>query len=305
MKPARWLLTTFAAFLLLAFAAIAINVSVDIYGIFRDTKNRHLIDYGDDRIAKYLLSEHYVPQNFDAILVGPSVSANWDLHAIRTMRVYNESMNGSNFVEEECLVRNAVANPGLKVALLLMHPSMTAAHAFNTVQLTEHENLGALGSISLFQAYKDWFARRRHPENVVTDDYGTDFFADPVHLNAIAARMLRPGADFDIDGLALDAYKEVLGELQSHHVKVVLIFPPTYVALFGPKRDAFCRYKLLVINQLRERPLVIDFSETRFESFWCDRLNFSDGVHISRSGTRKIVALLDNELAALRSRGLL
>src|ERR1700759_2893468 len=109
MQPSRWLLTTFGCFLFLAGGAIALNISIDVYGLYRNTKGRHLVDYGDNRISKYLLSEHYVPENFDAILIGPSISANWDTHGIHTLRTYNESLNGSNFYEQERLVRHAVA----------------------------------------------------------------------------------------------------------------------------------------------------------------------------------------------------
>src|SRR3954471_8317418 len=137
MKPNRWLVTTIVAFLLVAAATVGVNMSIDIYGLYRETKGRHLVDYGDNRIAKYLLSVHYVPQNFDAILIGPSISSNWDTHGIRTLRTYNESLNGSNFVEQEPLIHNAVSSPGLKAALMIVHPSMTADHEFTTVELTE------------------------------------------------------------------------------------------------------------------------------------------------------------------------
>ncbi len=147
MKPTRWLLTTLVAFLLISAALIGVNMAVDIYGLYRDTKGRHLVDYGDNRIAKYLLSDHYVPQNFDAILIGPSISANWDTHGIHTLRTYNESLNGSNFVEQEALVHKAIASPGLRAALIIVHPSMTADHDFSTVQLSERERWGALGSL--------------------------------------------------------------------------------------------------------------------------------------------------------------
>src|SRR5438270_5898558 len=127
MKPSRWLVTSLGIFILLATAGIAVNMYLDIYGLYRDTRGRHLVDYGDNRIAKYLLSEHYVPENFDAILIGPSVSANWDTHGIHAMRTYNESLNGSNFYEQERLVRHAVATHGLKAAFIVVHPSMTAS----------------------------------------------------------------------------------------------------------------------------------------------------------------------------------
>jgi hypothetical protein len=305
MRPDRWLYTFLGVFALFVGAGIAVNMLVDIYGIFRDTRNRHLVDYGDNRIAKYLLSEHYVPQNFDAILVGPSVSANWDLHGIHTLRVYNESMNGSNFVEQEALVRNAVSTPGLKAALLVLHPSMTAAHDFSTVILSPREDLGALGSVSLFEAYKDWLARERNPRRGITDDYGSELFADPAHLNAIAANLMRPGADFPVDNVSYIAFQHVLRDLRKHHIHVVFIYPPTLQTLFEPKRAAFSRYQQLVETQRKSSEPIVDFTQSRFEKFWCDRTNFSDGVHISRAGSVKMVEMLDAELAGLRARGLL
>jgi lysophospholipase L1-like esterase len=305
MRPTRWLFTVFGTFAVLVATGIAVNMLVDIYGLFRDTRNRRLVDYGDDRIAKYLLSEHYVPQNFDAILVGPSVSANWDLHGIRTIRVYNESMNGSNFVEQECLVRNAVSTPGIKAALLVLHPSMTAEHDFSTVVLSPRENLSALGSVSLFEAYKDWFARKRNPGRGIKDDYGSDFFEDPVHLNAIAAKLMRPGSDFLIDTVSHIALLTLLGTLRTHHVQVVFIYPPAFQALFEPKRIAFSKYKQVIEAHRRPGEPTIDFTGSEFEKFWRDRGNFSDGVHISRAGSAKMVAMLDAELAGLRARGLL
>src|SRR3954471_4577508 len=149
MKPNRWLVTTIVAFLLVAAATVGVNMSIDIYGLYRETKGRHLVDYGDNRIAKYLLSVHYVPQNFDAILIGPSISSNWDTHGIHTLRTYNESLNGSNFYEQESLVQHAVASRGLKAALIVVHPSMTAGHDFDTVRLTDDLRWSALGSWSL------------------------------------------------------------------------------------------------------------------------------------------------------------
>lgn len=305
MRPSRWLLLTSGCFLLLVAGTIAVNMSVDVYGLYRNTRGRHLVDYGDNRISKYLLSEHYVPENFDAILVGPSVSANWDTHGIHTFRTYNESLNGSNFYEQECLVRHAVASPGLKAAFIIVHPSMTASHEFDTVDLTDKLDWGALGSLSLLDAYRDWFGRYRHPENLISDDYGTDFFVDPTHLNAIAARLVRPGSDFPIDPLAMDAFHRILAECRQNQVRIVFIVPPTSPPIFEPKRRAFEDYFRLIEHEKRPKEEVIDLQADRYCDFFCKAANFSDGVHISRAGVPRIVQLLDHELAALKEKGLL
>lgn len=305
MKPVRWLLTTLGAFLLLAGVVILLNVWLDIYGIFRDTRNRHLVDYGDDRIAKYLLSEHYVPQNFEAILVGPSISSNWDTHGIHAIRTYNESLNGSNFFEQECLVNHALSEPGIRVVMIVIHPSLTAAHDFDTVALTDRENWGALGSVSLFEAYKALFARVIRHSEPPTDDYGTDHFEDPVQLNAVAAKMMTPGTNFTIDALAFSAFRKILDEARSHHAKVVYIIPPMLPAMYEPKREAFAKYFALLRTEMGPEEQVIDFSAPRLRDFQSNRSNFSDGVHISRKGTPRLVALLNQELTELREKGLL
>ena len=54
----HWLIQAVIAFLLIATVAISLNIGIDIYGVCRETKGRHLVDYGDDRIAKCLSSEH-------------------------------------------------------------------------------------------------------------------------------------------------------------------------------------------------------------------------------------------------------
>ena len=103
MSPPVWLAETIGAIVLLLLIVVLVNMSIDIYGIFRSTKGRHLVVYGDERIAKYLLSERYVPENFDSLLIGSSVSANWNTQGIDSFRAYNESIEGGNIVEEKVI----------------------------------------------------------------------------------------------------------------------------------------------------------------------------------------------------------
>ena len=132
-----------------------------------------------------------VHRNFDAILIGLSLISKWDTHGIHTLRTYNESLNGSNFEEQEALVLRAVASPGLKTAFILIHPSMTAEHDFTTVQLTGEERWTRAWLIELAGRLQRLVKRYRKPGSPITDDHGTDFFDDPVHLNATAAERRR------------------------------------------------------------------------------------------------------------------
>src|SRR5207253_11267474 len=154
MTPRLWFFTTLALIIVVAAATVAGNVTVDIYGLFRDVHGRRLPALDDDRVAKYMLSKRYVPSNFEAILIGSSVSANWNTARIKALRVYNESMTAANIVEEKSLVDQALLQSGIKLALLTVHPYLTNSHRFATVQLSEREAIGALGSLTLWEAYK-------------------------------------------------------------------------------------------------------------------------------------------------------
>ena len=62
MTTRKWLTETIGAAVSLLIVIVLVNMSIDIYGLFRDAKGRHLPVYGDERVAKYLLSEKYVPE---------------------------------------------------------------------------------------------------------------------------------------------------------------------------------------------------------------------------------------------------
>jgi hypothetical protein len=295
MKPQRWFLITLAAIVVIATAAIAINISFDIYGVFRDAHGRRLGAFGDDRVAKYLLSRRYVPANFNAVLVGTSVSANWNTGKISALRVYNESMSAANIVEEKALVENALSQPGIQVALLIVHPYLTNSHRFATIQPSYREMVGALGSLTLWDAYKVRYGLGGPREPY--DEYGTDDFGSPKKLNPLLQRMMDPHTDFEVDPLAMLAYKDLIKELRRHNVELIYIVPPVSETLFFPKHDAFLRYfrQFQAVIQDNDMPMLIDFTADEFSRFRNPK-NFSDGVHLHPEATDSVVSTLDTRL---------
>jgi hypothetical protein len=147
MRASTWLLTTVLFVALAGGVIVGTNVAIDIYGLYRPVRGRHLPVYGDERVAKYLLSSKYVTENFNALLVGASITANWDVRGFDRLRVYNASLNGGNIVEERALVEAALTGPGIDVVMLLVHPALTLDHEFRTVVMTPELRRAALGSI--------------------------------------------------------------------------------------------------------------------------------------------------------------
>jgi hypothetical protein len=300
MKPRTWLIQTLALAAGMAVVVMSLNAWFDIYGIFRSARGRKLVVHGDERIAKYLFSERYVPENFDAILIGSSVSANWRTQDIQGLRVYNESLNGGNIVEEKALVDRVLARPGMKFAFVVVHPYLTALHEFETVRLTPRENLAALGSQSLLTAYEDMlnqkFRPNYHPDRTTSDEFGTNNFEPPEKLNATLERMMRPTSDFEVDEGALHAYYDLISELRAHSVRIVFIVPPVSQRLLQLKRDAFAKYFCIIQGSMSDRDTVLDFSSDEFAALLCKDENFGDGVHMHRAAVPQFMQVLNVSL---------
>jgi hypothetical protein len=297
MTARRWLTETIGSTLLLLVVIVLINMSIDIYGIFRDAKGRHLPVYGDERLAKYLLSEKYIPSNFNAILIGSSVSANWNTHGIDGFRVYNESLDGGNAVEVKDIADRALANSQIQAAVLIVHPYLTASHDFNTVQLTPHLNSEALGSLNLLDAYKSEAEIKLHLGRQEFDEFGTDDFGDiPNKMNPHLQKLMAPGSDFYIDEIAMSNYKALIDELHAARIPIVFVVPPIWQPILVSKADAFASYSHGILADKSDRDLVIDFTSDEFAGFRNDRNNFKDGVHLTNQAAQEVIAEINTKV---------
>jgi hypothetical protein len=298
MRARTWLLTTTALIVTAAADLMALNLWLDVYGVYRDTHHRRLAVYGDERVAKYLLSGRYVPENFSALLVGSSVSGNWNVaDTIQGLRVYNESLLGGNVVEERCLLDQAFSRPGIKVVFLIVHPFLTHSHEFESIRLTPRLKLSSLGSESLWNAYVEMFKICLHHARQAYNEFGALDYGTAKHeLNATLKQMMRPGTDFEIDPVAWTAYLDLIREVRAHHVKLVLIVPPISEELFETKRAAFAKYLRLVQAQLAPGEELIDFTSGQYAEFRKNADNFNDGVHMGTQAAAVVVSMMNAAL---------
>jgi len=305
MRPESWLVTTIVLVLGAVGALAGFNIAMDPYGLFQSTEGRRLVVYGDSRVAKYLLNTRYVPENFDSILVGSSLSANWNLTGITKLRVYNNSLNGGNIVEGKSLARSALSRPGISTAFLLVHPALTASHEFETVRLDDKLKLAALGSLSLWDAYKDMLKIRLRRSKLMFDYAGTEDLGDyPREMNTVMKRLWRPAEEFDIDPIAHAAYLDLVADLRAHGVRIVFIVPPTFEELLHGKRAAFDRYVHLIQSEAATvGDEWYDFTGDDYAEFRRDPVNFGDGVHFKPEAARLLVAALNAKVNDAIARG--
>ncbi len=302
MTSRRWTFVTLWLTLAIGGSFVLLNVRLDIYGLFRDTTTRHLAIYDSERRAKYLLNAHYVPANFDAVLVGSSVSGNWDTAGIRALRTYNESTDGGNITEEKVLVERALLAPGIRAALCVLHPYLTDSHGLNSAEMNDREYWGALGSISLLRSYKQMLATARGAD-LVWGAAGAEDIEGPMTLNPTLRRVMTPEGDFHVDETAFDEYRALVGELHQRGLQVAAVVPPTMDELLEPKREAMDRFVGRMLTMFAPQDLVIDFDAPRYAPFRRERGNFRDGVHLSRAGAAEVVRLLESEAARVAGAG--
>jgi hypothetical protein len=293
MRPRYWLLTTLSTILIATAAIAGLNMAIDVYGLYRPSRGRRLNILGDDRVAKYLLSMRYVPENFNAMLVGASITANWDVTAIQGLRVYNGSLDGGNIVEEKALIEAALERPGVSVILLLVNPALTHSHEFQTVELKPSLKLSALGSLSLWNAYRNMLSIRIGRTPQPFDYAGTETFLNARGEMNVNMKAMWSEREFTVDPVALQAHRDLVAELRVRGVQIVFIVPPVAEHLLETKRAPLERYLDRMRSELGTGDLWIDFLSPEGEAFCKTRANFSDGVHLTPDGARQVVAQIN------------
>jgi hypothetical protein len=293
MTHRRWL--TAALCLLGAGTALvcAFNYVVDPFGVFRDTHGRSLSVYENERTAKYLLNEKYVPQNFDALLIGSSISANWQTSKIEGAHVYNESIDGGNAAEEQSLVEQALPTGHFKYALILISPFLTRSHQFNEGGMGRPTRREALGSINVLREEMNGLL-------VLTHHQPREFYPDgskDLHTPKTSAGAF-PVDAFTIDPEGLADYKQLIAELRNQNAIIIFVQPPLYQPMYESVRGYIDRY-LLETGLSAPGDLMIDFNGPAYNAFRSTSANFDDGIHLSHDGAQQLSAQLNNEVQKL------
>jgi hypothetical protein len=285
MQSRTWLTLTICLTVASTALVAGVNAMIDIYGIFRDHPGRGLATYGDHRIAKYLLNERYVPDNFDAVMLGSSGSIYWNLSGAASLRVYNDSLGGANAVEAKTILDQALAHHGIRLVFLIVYPGLTAEHEFKTVRLTPREKIAALGSLSLTMAYLEKAAQALHLLHRLFDESGNTVVPMPTKVGA--ARGMFQDSLLRIDPFAMAAYKEIISELHARGIPIVFIVQSPTEEWFAPRKAAWKDYTQPIRKLMSAQDKLIDFTSPEFDELRQDR-NYVDGHHSTPEAAAQI-----------------
>jgi hypothetical protein len=292
----------------IALAVAACNIHVDIYGLFRSSRGRTLSIYGEERLAKYLHTLRYVPENFDGVLMGSSVSDSIDTRFFRRYRLYNASINGGNVADMRPVAENLFSRRGYKLTIVCVHRFLTKDHDRKTDLMQPRQYWGALGSPQLLTAYVSRLAVKfgvfpNHYDERGTLHYmsGPDKRKSMRQIEQTVADIRRgtsPIGNYDIDPIALSDLDAVLTLARSKSDRVVVYFPPNPERILAIRKAEYAGYRAKIDRLLRPGDIVVDFNTPEYESLRSDYENFEDGVHTSRTGARLIAEELDRVVSA-------
>lgn len=298
MKPKVYFWSVLFLSLILIGFQILVNYYIDLYGLFRDSKGRSISLYSDERTSKYLLAYNYIPSNFEALWIGPSLSANINTKLIPGPRIYNLSMMGANITEQRIVAEKVMEKANLKFAIICLHPYLTMDHGLKTGMINPKEYNGAMGSVSLYKGYTMRFIRENEllPEKFPKDqfnDFGynnyNDLYGSDDVKGTIAKELMSMKTEpVPLDSAALEELAKLCSAFQSKGTKVYGYFHPLPFEIMEKNRKNYQVYEQ-TIRQSLPGVTIADFNTSQYDSFTKDYSNFIDHGHLSYRGQLKLI----------------
>jgi hypothetical protein len=297
----------FLAFFSIGLAAVAavmipFNMYEDVYGLFRTSRGRRLSVYGEERVAKYLHSFRYIPENFDGVLLGSSVTDNFDTKRFPGYRIYNASIDGGNVEDLTPIADNVFRKGELKLTLICIHRYLTNDHMQRTGFMTPKQYWGALVSPQLITAYVSRLAIRQGVVRGEYDEWGARHYASEPDSATVRKTIdrtvaeIRRGAasvgNYHIDPDALSELDRIIAEARRGSRRLLIFYPPTPAPVLAVCSAEYARYREAINAAVRAGDILVDFNAPSYASLRSDYRNFTDAVHLSNAGAGLVLAEL-------------
>lgn len=272
---------------------------INIYGLYGNVTGRELTVLGTERTAKYLLSFNYIPSNFNGLLVGSSITDNWDTSAIHTGRIYNASLSGGNISEEALIVENAFRRRPFKTALFVIFPYMTATYGRKSGNMAPNEYWAGLGSVQLIEAYVSWWAQHNGLAQQTSTPFGQNRFAELKLGHAEVLEKLAKEEAVTFDERAVAQYRELLGKARINGASVVGIVPLVSKDFEAAKGKSYREYLQMMGKLFGPGEPILDLNACpELAALRQDEAAFPDGVHLAPWAADRCVETIDRWLRA-------
>ena len=301
MTSKKFLITTFIIFSAIVLFVIGLNYYSDDFGLFRSHSERRI--WALEKTSKYLMSFKYIPENYNAVLVGSSVSANLDTRKLAGYKVYNLSMNSGNITELKYPLDVLIESGKIKAVIFCLYDYTTKNSGVKGNQLSEKEYLGSLYSTIPFEVMKYKIKFKLGMGNDVfkySQNGFNNFNITKTHVKFDVVNfeyMQKPKIEMHIDGTAYEELKVIIDRLHKRNIRIYGFFYPIYKDWFEiyEKNGSWIEYKNRILGVFDEtKDVIVDMNTEDYIYISSSKGSYTDG-HLSNDGAEEVLKVI-NEL---------
>jgi len=300
MTSKRFLLTTATFVSIFVLVIVSVNVYFDLYGVFRDAKGRALAVHYNERISKYLLSYQYIPDNYQGVVIGTSLSANVDVTP-DTHELYNASVMGANIGELRPILQKCV-DGGIKKVIFCLSPYMLKDADAKEVELSKKLYYSALGSKNLLETYIVAGIRHfdllpgKYPKDQI-DANGVNRF-EKMYLSGSVDKKIEDvlsrerSERFILNDKAIEVLKDIVALMHDNGIEYGFYFHPVPKKFYEGKLDHYQEFEN-TIREIISADKIVDFNSEDYAWFTENDANYVDHGHLSSDGSKKLGRMLN------------
>ncbi|MDD3269940.1 MAG: hypothetical protein PHX14_11520 [Syntrophomonadaceae bacterium] len=297
-----YLSLSLSAIILLSFALF--NYCRNDYGLF-GYKAKPLKIYGQqERLPKYLFSYRYIPENFEGIIVGPSLTDNLNPELIKDYKIYNASIYGGNATELRLLVENALRQQDseVKFLILCLDPYFTKDSGKKTSHIDPREYRGSLGSVDTIRLYYNQFMVKAGFTPDYFNSYGCfDFTLEKPNKDARpyikdAAQKASSKQKIEINPEAFEDIRQIIAAAHKNKLQVYAFYFPRPHELYLLRQQHYLDYQAKMNSLFAPGDIVWDFNSEEYLDFSNDYRNYSDEAHLSKLGATALLREIEKKL---------
>lgn len=308
-SPYAWMVLAGGLLLVFVILITGINYSLDIYGIARSVKGRKLKVYYNEKITKYFFSFRYIPQNFNTVILGTSLSDSLDVSEYNKKsqknKVYNGSIMGANIGLLYPMVENVVRG-GVKNIIICLSPYMMKNSKGISLPKPSPMRVYVAGTKFLFQAYLVALIRflglmpKKFPANQF-NEFGVHHYYNLfkiIDINEKFRQVIDDNKDKPIvkDPGAYQYLKTLIDFLNYNEVNYFIYFHPLPVEIFESKKTEYDNFHQRVRNIVGNDEIILDLNEKSYAFITSDYSNYLDHGHLSAKGQKVVTDILCKKL---------